>query len=62
VKIKFCPKCGNEDIVLVAGGNLGQYECKKCKFRGSIFPEKEVEIKNKLSKKINLGKRKNDIS
>jgi len=50
MKAKFCPKCGNTDIVLSAGGLVGIYECKKCGFRGAIFPEKEIEL-NKKSKK-----------
>ncbi len=39
---KFCPKCGDEDVIMVAGGEIGMWECKKCGFRSSIFPEKEV--------------------
>jgi predicted nucleic-acid-binding Zn-ribbon protein len=47
MKAKFCPKCKNTDIVLVAGGIAGMYECKKCGFRGAIFPEKELNLKEK---------------
>lgn len=43
MKIKFCPNCGSTEISLVAGGHFGLYECKKCKFRGTIFPEKEIK-------------------
>lgn len=39
--IKFCPKCKNTEIIMIAGGISGIFECKKCKFRGSIFPERE---------------------
>jgi Zn ribbon nucleic-acid-binding protein len=38
---KFCPKCKNEDLAMVAGGYIGMMECKICGFKSSIFPEKE---------------------
>jgi len=43
--IKFCPNCGSREIKLAAGGSIGIYECKKCGFRGSIFPEIELNKK-----------------
>jgi Zn ribbon nucleic-acid-binding protein len=49
MRVKFCPKCHNTDIVLVAGGTVGMYECKKCGFTGAIFPEREINpIERKL--------------
>lgn len=51
MKIKFCPKCKNTDLIMVAGGNIGILECKKCRFRGSIFPEREIKIKKRRRKK-----------
>jgi Zn ribbon nucleic-acid-binding protein len=60
VKIKFCPKCGEEDVLFFVGGGAGLYECKKCKFRSSIFPEKEVEISKKTDKKIQKEVLKNE--
>jgi len=53
MRIKFCPKCKNTDLIMVAGGNIGLFECKKCRFRSSIFPEREIKIKtkSKLKKK-----------
>jgi len=39
MKSKFCPICGNKNLKMVAGGVAGIYECKKCGFRGAIFPE-----------------------
>tara|TARA_Y100000310_G_scaffold207483_1_gene208027 strand:+ start:5163 stop:5339 length:177 start_codon:yes stop_codon:yes gene_type:complete len=46
MKVKFCPKCEEDiDIVMVAGGNIGMWECKKCNYRSSIFPEKEIKLK-----------------
>ena len=47
MKAKFCPKCGNEQIDFVAGGEIGMHECKKCGFRGTLFPEKEIKINKK---------------
>lgn len=56
MKTKFCPKCGNTDLVLEAGGGIGIYRCKKCGFSGGIFPEinklSKKEMKEKLNKKI----------
>jgi len=53
-EMRFCPNCGNDEIILVAGGNLGMYECKNCGFRGAIFPEatkKEIEkIRGEINK------------
>ena len=53
MRIKFCPKCRNTDLIMVAGGNIGLFECKKCRFRSSIFPERGIKIKtkSKLKKK-----------
>lgn len=59
---KFCPSCGSEDVMMVAGGVTGSWMCKNCGFSGSIFPEKELlgrdeskmiakEIKGKKVKK-----------
>ena len=48
---KFCPKRGDTDLIMVAAGEIGMWECKKCGFKGSIFPEREL-IVNK-SKKVN---------
>ena len=42
MKTKFCPKCKGENIIMVAGGGIGLYECQDCKFRSAIFPEVEA--------------------
>lgn len=52
MKVKFCPKCGNTDLAMVAGGNIGIWKCKKCKFQGSVFPEKEIGKIIKLKRKL----------
>jgi len=49
--VKFCPKCQNTDLIMVAGGEIGMWECKECGFRGTIFPEKEFDAeKGELNK------------
>ncbi len=46
-KVKFCPKCGNTDLVMAAGGVMGILRCKKCNYSGSVFPEKEIKQNKK---------------
>tara|TARA_Y100000034_G_scaffold46620_1_gene57315 strand:+ start:293 stop:454 length:162 start_codon:yes stop_codon:yes gene_type:complete len=53
MKVKFCPKCKDNDLIMVAGGQMGMWECKKCGYRSSIFPEKEVKQNIKWLKKKN---------
>jgi ribosomal protein L37AE/L43A len=54
MKVKICPKCKSSELIMVAGGEIGMYECKKCRFRGTLFPEIEVnEEKLKLKNKKN---------
>jgi uncharacterized metal-binding protein (TIGR02443 family) len=43
MKIRICPQCQQDEVMLVAGGSVGMYECKECGFRSSIFPEMEIE-------------------
>ena len=50
MKFRFCPKCKYTDIILVAGGEIGMYECKKCGFRGTLFPENEIKLKKQTNK------------
>jgi len=40
-KIRECPKC-NSDEVSVVIGEVGMWECKKCKWRGMDINEKEL--------------------
>jgi DNA-directed RNA polymerase subunit M/transcription elongation factor TFIIS len=51
MKIRFCPKCKNTDIMLEAGGITGTMRCKECSYRGVLFPEREVNIKQNKKKK-----------
>jgi len=50
MRIRFCPKCKNTDIMLEAGGITGTMRCKECGYRGVLFPEKEVNIKSLVKK------------
>ncbi len=51
MKIRFCPKCRGTNIISVAGGKIGLYECVDCKFRSVVFPEIEKTKKKKEKKK-----------
>lgn len=49
LKVRICPKCGSDNVQMVAGGTTGSWMCGKCSFSGSVFPEKEIvgkEIKD----------------
>ena len=49
MKVRFCPNCESEEIMLATGGITGGFVCKDCGFSGAIFPEKEIPNKsNKL--------------
>jgi len=39
--IRECPKCGSDDMS-VALGEVGVWECRKCKYKGSDINEKEL--------------------
>ncbi|KKK49430.1 hypothetical protein LCGC14_3135130 [marine sediment metagenome] len=51
MRIKFCPKCGDTDLIMVAGAEIGVWRCKVCNFESSIFPEKEIDLKKANKKK-----------
>ena len=51
MKIKFCPRCEETDLIMVAGAIVGMWECKKCRYRSSVFPEKEIKLENGKKKK-----------
>jgi ribosomal protein L37AE/L43A len=42
--IKFCPRCHGTEIVELAAGITGLWQCKSCEYIGSIFPEKSEEF------------------
>jgi hypothetical protein len=57
-KLRICPKCGSDNVNVVLSGNdsgdvededsisnkkeIGEWECKKCKWHGKKVEEKEV--------------------
>lgn len=41
-KVRMCPKC-NSDKVSVVIGDIGKWECKKCKWKGTKPKEEEFE-------------------
>jgi len=62
IKVYFCPKCGSKEIGFIfrfenAFGVIPKMECKKCKFKGGIFPllvvdKEELKTQNdKITKK-----------
>tara|TARA_Y100000310_G_scaffold207483_1_gene208029 strand:+ start:5695 stop:5994 length:300 start_codon:yes stop_codon:yes gene_type:complete len=51
-KIRQCPKCKSDDVgVLITGeeGRNGEWECRKCKWKGVDVKEKEL-TENKFMK------------
>ena len=45
-KIRKCPKCGSYDVAVLLTGEegkgKGEWECKKCKWKGRDIKEEEV--------------------
>tara|TARA_Y100000310_G_scaffold145018_1_gene144383 strand:- start:7843 stop:8061 length:219 start_codon:yes stop_codon:yes gene_type:complete len=63
VKIYFCPKCKSMNVGFIFGmknliGIIPKMQCKKCGFRGGIFPLMVMDKTKleKLNKKV--GKKK----
>jgi len=46
MKTKFCPRCENTDLIMLAGAEVGIWKCKICDFESSMFPEKNIELGN----------------
>jgi len=48
-KIKICPKCGNNEVRVVLGGEEGKgdngWECKSCSWVGKEVEDKEMNEK-----------------
>lgn len=40
-KIRLCPKCGSDKVSVVIG-EVGKWECKKCKWTGTTPKENEL--------------------
>ena len=54
---KFCPRCGSEDVHMIAGGTTGQWMCKNCNYIGSVL-EKVITGSELKSKKDKTGESK----
>ncbi|MCK5607425.1 hypothetical protein KAR91_36410 [Candidatus Pacearchaeota archaeon] len=39
--IRECPECGSDDLGVVLG-EIGVWECRKCKYKGADVKEKEL--------------------
>ena len=52
--------CKGTELALFAGGVTGTWQCKNCKFLGTFFPEKVVEIEKnqkKNNKKLKINRK-----
>lgn len=53
-EVRFCPKCGSENVVLEGSMiefSSGAVVCKDCEFKDIAFPIKEKIIKQKSGEK-----------
>lgn len=41
-KVRECPKCGSDEMGVVIG-EVGLWECRKCKWKGSDVKEREMD-------------------
>ncbi|MBS3095011.1 hypothetical protein J4474_05070 [Candidatus Pacearchaeota archaeon] len=42
-KLRLCPKCGSDEVIIVVGKERGkEWECKKCGWRGMNVKEKDL--------------------
>ena len=53
MKVRFCPECGNTDIVMVGAAHTGLFRCKKCGFSSAIFPEAKRDNIKVIQKELN---------
>ena len=56
--IRICPRCGSDEVEMIAGGITGSWMCRNCGYCGSVFPEKEIVGKEQGMK--GKGGKKND--
>ena len=43
MKLRICPICKSEAIILDAAGHTGKYRCKDCNYIGVLILEKSSE-------------------
>ena len=48
--VKICPQCKSTDVEPIIGGTFGMLECKKCGYRGAIFPDIKEEEESEEKK------------
>ena len=41
-KIRKCPECGSDDVGVVIGSEEGEWECRKCKWKGTDIKKQEL--------------------
>ena len=41
-KIRTCPACGSDDVGVVIGSEEGEWECRKCKWKGTDIQKQEL--------------------
>ncbi|MCK4553050.1 hypothetical protein KAT80_02510 [Candidatus Pacearchaeota archaeon] len=41
-KIRKCPKCDSDDVGVVIGSEKGEWECRKCKWKGTDVQKQEL--------------------
>ncbi len=41
-KIRRCPKCDSDDVGVVIGSEKGEWECRKCKWKGTDVQEEKL--------------------
>jgi len=49
--IRECPKCKSTQIIMQAGGQTGNYQCKKCSYIGPLIIERDIKEKWKKNQK-----------
>ncbi|MFA6022731.1 MAG: hypothetical protein WC781_01445 [Candidatus Pacearchaeota archaeon] len=47
--IKYCPRCKSEDVAIAIGERVGVWQCRKCKYKGIDFTEKELSEEEYLA-------------
>jgi transposase-like protein len=59
--IRYCPRCKSEDVAMALGERIGTWECKKCKYKGIDFSEKELSEEEYLDYLDKQGFELNEI-
>ena len=58
MRLRFCPRCKSTQIIMVAGGQIGIWQCSRCGFQSVVFPERDFDDKElKKQEKVNKKKK-----